>query len=304
MISGPDYIQWYPTLRCNRACDFCFNRSLSPLPDMTAADFTAMLCTLDRAGVRTLDIMGGEPTLHVDIVAFVREAASSGFSINISSNGSNPGVLSELMDAGEAVTVGISINDGETLVRLRDFIQEHRPVVKSLFSRNTDHDMIGDILSLQPKKFYLIYRDALHQRELGDTVPFPEFATTIENSFPSAQVGTVFCSGFLPDRSSLPELAAVRCPAGTTKLGVLPDGSVYPCNLFFGMKDFFLGNLLRSPFEHILQHQALACFRSFAGNPCTQAVCRFHAQCHGGCPAQSLLLAGNLSAPDPRCNPC
>ena len=37
----------------------------------------------------------------------------------------------------------------------------------------------------------------------------------------------------------------------------MPDGSVYPCNLFFGRKEFFLGNILHDPFEAIWRSQAL-----------------------------------------------
>ena len=62
--AAPAYVQFYPTLRCNLACDFCFNRGLPPLPDVEPADFARMLDRLRAAGVDTLDLLGGEPTLH------------------------------------------------------------------------------------------------------------------------------------------------------------------------------------------------------------------------------------------------
>ena len=71
MRTGPDYIQFYPTLRCNRSCDFCFNRSMPLAEDMALSDFMKMLDVLGRTSVKTLDIIGGEPTMHADIVAFV-----------------------------------------------------------------------------------------------------------------------------------------------------------------------------------------------------------------------------------------
>jgi radical SAM protein with 4Fe4S-binding SPASM domain len=206
------------------------------------------------------------------------------------------------MVMGSRVTVGISVNDRETLDQVRGFIETHKPVVKSVFNPNIERGMIREVLSLHPKKYYLIYRDALSWSELQTTVPFPIFAATVEQEFNSTEVGTVFCSGFLPDTKRFSELAQVRCPAGTTKLGIMPDGSVYPCNLFFGKKEFLLGNVLSDPFQDIWQHQALAYFRSPAANVCTQTACRFHAQCHGGCPAHSLFLANDLTEPDPRCN--
>ena len=69
MRTGPDYIQLYPTLRCNRACEFCFNRSLPSVEDMSPAAFRETLDVLARISVGTLDIFGGEPTMHPDIVS-------------------------------------------------------------------------------------------------------------------------------------------------------------------------------------------------------------------------------------------
>lgn len=302
MRTGPDYIQFYPTLQCNQSCEFCFNRAMPSQPDMTLKDFQAMLAVLKQGAVRTIDIMGGEPTLHPEIVNFVRESLASGFYVNISSNGTNLNVLDEIMGMGNGVTVGISVNDKETLESTKGFIQTRKPVVKSIFRTDMDCSMIEKILALRPKRFYLIYRDALNLAELGKTAPFHEFSATIENRFDSRETGSVSCSGFLPDRESSPELAQVRCPAGTTKLGIMPDGSVYPCNLFFGRKEFLLGNVKNDPFQNIWQHPALAYFRSTAKNPCTKTSCRHHAGCHGGCPAHSLFLADDLTASDPRCN--
>jgi hypothetical protein len=62
--AAPAYVQFFPTLRCNESCDFCFNRGLAPLPDVEPAEFARMLDRLLAAGVDTLDLLGGEPTLH------------------------------------------------------------------------------------------------------------------------------------------------------------------------------------------------------------------------------------------------
>jgi len=269
---------------------------------MSLADFKVMLVALKERAVRTINIIGGEPTLHPDILSFVRESLLSGFFVNISSNGTNLKVLEEIMSLGSGVTAGISINDRGTFERARGFIRTYKPVVKSVFHPKMGRGMIREILSLKPKKYYFIYRDALSRSELQTTVPFPRFASTIERLFNSKEVGMVFCSGFLPDTRHFPELVHVRCPAGTTKLGIMPDGSVYPCNLFFGLKDFLLGNIVNDPFQAIWQHQALAYFRSSTLNLCTQVSCRHHSECHGGCPAHSLFLNNDLTAPDPRCS--
>ncbi len=300
MKKGPDYIQFYPTLRCNRSCGFCFNRFLPVVQDMTCEAFHAMLDMLKTLPVKTVDIIGGEPTMHPDLIRFVAEATRRDLHVNISSNGTNVDVLEEILKTGSNVAVGVSINDRKTFDKLRGFIQKNHPVVKTVFTPSVDFALIADILSLKPEKFYMIYRDAISNLDLGQTVPFPQFMNTVTTLFRSGEAGMVYCSGFVPD-PAYRELSSVRCPAGTTKLGIMPDGSVYPCNLFFGRAEFLLGNILADAFETIWNHPALAFFRTYAENNCPKRSCGLHNQCHGGCPAQSFHLSGDLSATDPRC---
>jgi radical SAM protein with 4Fe4S-binding SPASM domain len=304
MRTGPDYIQFYPTIRCNKACDFCFNRSMPGMDDMPIDAFESMLVKLKQASVKTLDIIGGEPLLHRDVLSIADKAAQQGFSINISSNGSNLDILGRIMDLGSQVSAGISINDHQTLAQAASFIRARKPVVKTLFTASPDSGLIQAILGLKPKKFYLIFRDVLDRRELPDAVSFHRYLTAVEKGFGPLGAGMVYCSGFLPDAENSVELATVRCPAGTTKLGVMPDGSMYPCNLFFGISEYLLGNILVDPFEKIWNNPLLAFFRTWSGNACTLSSCRLHGQCHGGCPAQSLIVTGDLAAPDPRCSEC
>jgi radical SAM protein with 4Fe4S-binding SPASM domain len=301
MRTAPDYIQFYPTLRCNQSCGFCFNRTVPFARDMSFYDFRIMLGRLRECSIRIIDIIGGEPTMHPDIILFLQEACSRGFRINISSNGTNIDLLEKILNMGRQITVGISINDKGTFDRLRWFIKKHKPIIKTVFSPDRDSGMIQDILSLKPRKFYLIYRDAVMHEGLRETLPFHEFMGIIQKDINSSLVGTVSCSGFIPDIENYPELSATRCPAGTSKLGVMPDGSVYPCNLFFGRGDFLLGNILTDPFDAIWSHRALAFFRTFAGNDCPETMCTQHAICHGGCPAHGLIHFGDVSSPDPRC---
>ena len=301
MRTGPDYIQFYPTLQCNLSCSFCFNRALPPLQDMPLDAYENMIGVLAHAKVRTLDIIGGEPTMHPEIVGIIREAGAHGLHVNISTNGTNLRLLAEIMRFGDAVTTGISVNDREMFTQVRGFVQEHRPVVKMVFGPALDHALVKSILELGPKRFYLIYRDAMEKSELHAAVPFYQYAASLDTYYGPASVGMVYCSGFLPDVQEHPELAHVRCPAGTTKLGIMPNGDVYPCNLFFGKKEFLLGNILSDPFESIWNHGTLGFFRSFSRNACPATTCELYSRCHGGCPAHSFAHAGTLAAPDPRC---
>ena len=300
MRTAPDYIQFYPTLRCNRACWFCFNRELPFVEDVELADFRRMLRVLRGIGVNTLDILGGEPTLHRDILAIIHESEQCGLSVNVSSNGTDLALLSRVLETTRNTIVGVSVNDQQALARLAGFIKHYHPIVKSVFTPELDQELAEDIIALAPKRFYLLYRDAMVHEESGPVVSFDRFLKAVHERF-GPSVGTVYCSGFLPDAGTYPELATVRCPAGTTKLGLMPDGSVYPCNLFFGREDFRLGNILTAPFEQIWRHPALVFFRTFSQNTCKKTSCELQRECHGGCPAHGIAHHGNLFASDPRC---
>jgi radical SAM protein with 4Fe4S-binding SPASM domain len=298
---APDYVQFSPTLRCDRRCDFCFNQALSAGEDMTLASFRSMIDRVTGAGVQVLDIIGGEPTLHRELLPMIEHACGRGMRVNISSNGRDPDQLAEIMRRFARVVVGVSVNDHATLKDLGRFLRKHRPIVKTVFTRVVDHGLIEQVLALAPRRYYLLYRDALGPGELDGSLSFDVFLAEVSGRYGS-QIGVVFCSGFIPDIDQYPQLRMARCPGGTTKLGILPDGSVYPCNLLFGLGEYRLGNILADPFDAIWRHPALAFFRTFAGNTCPRTTCTLHARCHGGCPAHSYSHTGRRSAPEPRCN--
>jgi radical SAM protein with 4Fe4S-binding SPASM domain len=300
---GPDYIQFYPTLRCDRQCGFCFNQPRPDVEDMPLASFRRMIDRVAAAGVQVIDIIGGEPTLHRELLPMIGHACGRSLRVNISSNGRDPDQLAEIMRRFARATVGVSVNDHRTLQELDRFIRKHRPVVKTVFSKAVDHGLIEQVLALAPHSYYLLYRDDLGPAETDGSLPFDQFLADVDSRY-GARVSVVFCSGFLPDLEQYPQLLKARCPAGTTKLGIMPDGSVYPCNLFFGKEEYRLGNILSDPFDAIWRHSALAFFRTFNGNRCPRTSCTLHARCRGGCPAHSYARFGKHSAPEPRCVPC
>jgi radical SAM protein with 4Fe4S-binding SPASM domain len=303
---APAYIQFYPTVRCNLACDFCFNRELPPVSDVAPADFSRMLASLRGAGVTMLDLLGGEPTLHPRLGELVEEIAAHGMSTTLSTNGEgDPALLERLEDrfGREVLRVGISVNSQEISRALSEYIARRMPLLKSVCSRSWRlPPPAAAHLERTGAEFFLIFRDPLAPSDLPASLSYPEYAERLaglRRAHPGAQ--GVACDGFVPGGHGGTARHGARCPAGTTKLSVLPDGSVYPCYLLFSRPEFRLGNLLTEPFEAIWNHPRLEFFRTFGGNACPRVGCGHHAACRGGCPAVSLLVAGDLTAPDPRC---
>lgn len=90
------------TVGCNLRCPFCYNPELV-LPERAATleplDPGGVLAALaERAGfIQGLAITGGEPTLQDDLVDFVTEAKKLRLLVKLDTNGTNPGVLEELL---------------------------------------------------------------------------------------------------------------------------------------------------------------------------------------------------------------
>jgi radical SAM protein with 4Fe4S-binding SPASM domain len=304
---APGYVQFYPTLRCNLACGFCFNRGLAPLPDVDPAAFALMLDRLGAAGVTTLDLLGGAPTVHARLPELVAAIAERGMTTTLSTNGlGDVDLLERLEDryGRGTLRVGVSINEERVPARLGAYIAGRMPLLKSVCGPDWRlPPAAADHLARADAEFYLIFRDPLTARDLADCLSYPDYAerlAALRQQHPRA--GGVACDGFVPRPGDGARLRGIRCPAGTTKLSVLPDGSVYPCYLLFSRPEYRLGNLSTDPFERIWDHPRLEFFRTFTGNVCTRTECASHASCRGGCPAVSLLVTGDIAAPDPRCS--
>ncbi len=302
--SVPEYIQFFPTLRCNRRCDFCFNRGLETESEITADSFKTLACKMRDAGIDEIDILGGEPTLHPDIVRLIDKAATLKLRMNLSTNGTNVALLKHLSSAFDRDTlkIGISLNDGLMARELEEYIAGYRPVIKSICKKSALPQAANICFDMPGITCYLLYMDVISQGDLINSMPFHEFYTQLSelrDKYPD--IAGVYCGGFLPDTKKQPHLKNTRCPAGTTKLSILPDGSVYPCYLFFRRREFRLGNIFSESFADIWGSPVLNYFRKFLGNKCLVTDCELFSECHGGCPAVSLLVCNDIDAPDPRC---
>jgi len=299
------YIQFYPTLQCNVNCHFCFNKGIPSIGDVQVADFQKMAARLKKAGVTCIDILGGEPTLHPGLMNLLDISRDQQMTCNISSNGTNIDILFSLSARYEKdfLRVGISLNNAAVPAALDQYILRHRPALKSVLTKTASIPQSCErYIGLVGIDYFILYMDAVEGQDLANSLPFDRFygeLGRLKKRYRALE--GVFCSGFIPDLAAGYPLQSVRCPAGTAKLSILPDGSVYPCYLFFRYPEFALGNILRDDFEKIWQSPVLDFFRSFTENRCPDNACTLFSTCHGGCPAMSYLFYHDLNTPEPRC---
>jgi len=300
------YIQFFPTFRCNESCSFCFNRGISPVPDIGISEFGKLADILAGEGIEEIDILGGEPTLHHDLIRLIESACEKGLRVSMSTNGSNVQLLKSLsvnFDR-DLLEIGISLKEKSVHTALSSYVKEHKPLLKSVCTSQLFlPESAAGFLDMRDIRYYAIFMDAMHASDLGRCLSFPRFHESLQDlRYSHKNLEGVYCSGFLPDSDNYPLLEGVRCPAGTTKLSIMPDGSAYPCYLLFRRPEFRLGNILSDAFEDILRNPVLNFFRNFKKNHCPDSECELHPRCHGGCPAVSLIVLGDLNSPDPRCH--
>jgi pyruvate formate lyase activating enzyme len=87
--------------KCNFRCHFCYNIDLvdnyEKLPDIHEKEILEFLST--RKGLLDgVAVTGGEPTVHKDLPEFMKKIKELGFLSMLETNGSNPGMIKELID--------------------------------------------------------------------------------------------------------------------------------------------------------------------------------------------------------------
>lgn len=104
LIDFPGHIATvFFTNGCNFRCPMCHNADLvlrpGELPTVPDADIWTFL--EKRAGkVTGVVITGGEPTLHPELLDFLRRVRALGYAVKLDSNGYRPEVLAAMLDAG------------------------------------------------------------------------------------------------------------------------------------------------------------------------------------------------------------
>jgi len=84
---------------CNYNCFYCHNRQLIEDLDTIIPNEEIMELLNKRIGlIDAIVISGGEPTLHPELIAFLKKVKSMGYLTKIDSNGSSPAMIQKCID--------------------------------------------------------------------------------------------------------------------------------------------------------------------------------------------------------------
>ncbi len=90
------------TQGCNFRCPFCHNAALLPVRrcELFGEERIFGLLAKRRGKLDGVVVSGGEPTLQSDLPDFLRRVRALGFAVKLDTNGSSPGILAHLLEAG------------------------------------------------------------------------------------------------------------------------------------------------------------------------------------------------------------
>jgi pyruvate formate lyase activating enzyme len=97
---------------CNFRCPFCHARDVVLAPDqLEDIPLDEVLAHLEeqKGWIDGVEVSGGEPTIHPGLADLIGVFRSCGLAVKLDTNGSNPGVLKSLLDAGLVAAVAMDL---------------------------------------------------------------------------------------------------------------------------------------------------------------------------------------------------
>jgi pyruvate formate lyase activating enzyme len=116
--------------------------------------------SLRKGQLQGVVVTGGEPTLHADLPDFLSGVRDLGFSIKLDTNGSNPGLLRQIMHAGLldyiAMDLKAPLSSYERVAGVPVLVQEIRESIALITGSGIPHEFrttyLEPLLSLEDVK--------------------------------------------------------------------------------------------------------------------------------------------------------
>lgn len=203
---------------CNFRCPYCHNEPfILPAPTLPPLDETQLFLELkNRKKLLTgVCISGGEPTLHTDLIEWIKKIKDLGYLVKLDTNGSNPNLLSYLiqenlidyiaMDIKNCLsaypsTIGLEIFDEQAIKKSAALLlqsqvsYEFRTTLVSNFHRKEEITEISFWLKGAEKYYLQPYQDSPNVNGHGLYAPkkeaLLEFQSILQNTIKQVFIRT------------------------------------------------------------------------------------------------------------------
>ena len=286
-------------LKCNLKCSFCYANSTSTKKrenELTTDEIIDVIHQAKNMGVEDIDLTGGEPLLHKDILKIVKEIHNQGLLLTIQTNGTlikkNMDLVNYLTEIKDDLRVFISINGAcaethDELYGVKGAFDRTLEGVEILTSRGikvclvttyqkNNFDEIPDIINLSKKLNAEWSGGPLINSGRGSIDEFDplvrDFIQEYKDSYQKAYS--------IPRYENREwQLSYLGCNAGLTGCIVLSNGDVIPC---FMDRENIAGNIRKQALKKIWTDGYFAPREvDVAKTKCSS--CKYLPYCCGGC---------------------
>jgi len=286
------------TMRCNFNCVYCYNRELasSHKEELDTYSWFKIIEQLKTAGVKTLNITGGEPLVREDTDVLIKKARDYGFNISLLTNGS---LLLDKYDKivpyVDKVFLSLDSNDisinsknrsrvgFSKILKLIERIAVEFPqklTVRSVVTKNNMKNV---------EEFHNFLRERYNIKNLIKNLALPNKIEDI-----GKMVTLNWQKGKNPEEIEV-IYNYVFCGAGRSTIAISPNGDIYPCQLLM-YNELKIGNVLNPNWLESLKSANLNIFPIFLDKNIKCNSCAYKYYCGGCCPGISYKLYKNFKS--------
>ena len=260
------------TDKCNLNCQYCYANDGSHMKDMGLSEFKYILDKLDKAGILSIILTGGEPLLHPNINEILDYSIRKKITVLLLTNLSMIDTLDlELLKtpyfAFQISLNGVWDNERQNNKELMKTVNNYMkikelkiPIIVTIVIDNVKINLESlfkflENYEITSVRFGLLINLGRNKQTEGinnyikyvqeATYKIAEYKKQHPNLFFTVQTEYVeYMDPYIARR-------AVLCEAGISELFVDKNGDVFPCPLFKSFKDFFCGNILNDSVSEI-----------------------------------------------------
>jgi uncharacterized protein len=260
----PPHVEFYIGLACNLRCPYCYLSYKGKLEN--ELPISSLLERLAKLGMKSIEILGGEPFLYPDKLSFLFDfVKANGITLtSMSTNGTifDDNIVYKLMksnirhfqisiDAATEKTYRIVRADkgglfDKVIENAKKFVRMNIPVTASFVLMKPN---IGEIAQF----IKLINEIGIKRVSFGAINPIGEgkkvrewILTQEDYENVKREIDTIktkYKHIHIILKNETNHIGNL-CSAGINKIAVLPNGDIYPCGLFVGEPRFKLGNIM------------------------------------------------------------
>lgn len=307
------------TSHCNLSCPGCysFEKNRNAIKNLSIGELKQVIDNLVKAGLTHMVISGGEPFIRDDFEEFLAYAKSIQQIEYIECITNGTATLDKYISASKylnkltfsldsATATGAVIrpkNIFDLIVEKIITLQSKKIPVSIVFTIHHGNVSYCDDLISFARSVGVEYRFSIFSVETfqGLTSPLmltPNDYEVFHDFIMSHQDGVVIEDGAADEGVG----CLISCGAGKMMISIASDGTIYPCHMFVGKKQFALGNALCDDINALINNEQHNQFLDVTVDSIQSCKdCNVRYICGGGCRFRAYAISGNFCGADPLC---